>query len=178
MRESIRSELTLIEPADALESEHLAQALAWVDSGAELFRIVKPATPPMHLVAYFAVVDGQNILLVDHKDAQLWLPSGGHVESGEHPRDTVVRELKEELGFTAAHPISRPLMVTCRETEGISAGHIDVSLWYVVRASRQQVLAYDPGEFKSISWFSFAETPFHRSDPHLRRFINKLSHSR
>src|SRR4051812_44566164 len=52
MREEIRSELKAIEPLDALEHEHLADALAWVDSGAEIFRVAKPATPPKHLVSY------------------------------------------------------------------------------------------------------------------------------
>ena len=102
IRELIRTELAAIEPLDALEAEHLADALAWVDSGVDLFRVAKPATPPKHLVSYFAVVDADQILLVDHKNARLWLPAGGHVELGEHPRATVVRELEEELGFTRA----------------------------------------------------------------------------
>src|SRR5260370_260850 len=42
----IRNELTAIAPLDATEREHLADALGWVDSGAELFRVAKPATPP------------------------------------------------------------------------------------------------------------------------------------
>jgi 8-oxo-dGTP diphosphatase len=58
MRARIRNELELIEPIDEVERRHHAQALRWVDSGAELFRLAKPATPPMHLVSYFAVVDG------------------------------------------------------------------------------------------------------------------------
>lgn len=97
MRSQIRDELMAIKPLDDLEREHLLDALAWVDSGAELFRVAKPATPPKHLVSYFAIVDDDHILLVDHKNAQLWLPAGGHVEYGEHPRLTVVRELEEEL---------------------------------------------------------------------------------
>lgn len=98
MRAHIRNELTAITPLDATEREHLADALAWVDSGAELCRVVKPATPPKHLVSYFAVVDGEHIVLVDHKNAKLWLPTGGHVVPGEHPRTTVLREFEEELG--------------------------------------------------------------------------------
>jgi 8-oxo-dGTP diphosphatase len=94
----------------------VADALARVDSGAELFRVAKPATPPKHLVSYFVVVDGDHVLLVDHKNARLWLPSGGHVEPDEHPRTTVLRELREELGFTAAHAIEAPLMITCTTT--------------------------------------------------------------
>jgi 8-oxo-dGTP diphosphatase len=51
MRVHIRNELKGIAPLDATESEHLADALAWVDSGVELCRIIKPATPPKHLVS-------------------------------------------------------------------------------------------------------------------------------
>lgn len=146
-----------------------------MDSGAELIRRVKPATPPKHLVSYFAVVDERGILLVDHRNAQRWLPAGGHVEVGEHPRDTVARELQEELGFAAPHAIASPLMVTCTDTVGLTAGHTDVSLWYVVHAQRTQAIAFDNGEFNAVQWFDFSDLPFERSDPHLRRFIKKLT---
>jgi len=174
MRSAIRCELESINPMDALERQHLAEALAWVDSGAPLFRTAKPATPPRHLVSYFAVVSGDSILLVDHKNAQLWLPPGGHVEEGEHPRDTVVREVREELGFAPAHEIGPPLMITCTKTVGLTAGHIDVSLWYVVAAPRSQDISYDAREFHGVKWFDFSDAPLGRSDLHLERFILKL----
>ena len=177
-RTSIRRELAAIQPADTTETNHRADALAWVDSGATLCRIAKPATPAKHLVSYFALIDASQILLVDHKNAQLWLPAGGHVEPGEHPRTTVLRELKEELGLVPAHPIGSPLMVTCTMTGGLSAGHIDVSLWYVVHASRTAPLVIEQSEFHAVHWFAFAEAPLHRSDPHLGRFIKKLTASR
>ena len=123
-------------------------------------------------------MDGESILLVDHKNAQLWLPPGGHVEEGEHPRDTVAREAREELGFTPAHEIEAPLMVTCTTTVGLSSGHIDVSLWYVVRASSSQPMAYDAQELDGIRWFSLSDAPLDRSDPHLGRFIRKLRSSK
>jgi 8-oxo-dGTP diphosphatase len=174
MRAAIRSELESISPLDALELQHRNEALAWVDSGAPLFRTAKPATPPQHLVSYFAVVDGESILLVDHKNAQLWLPPGGHVEQGEHPRDTVAREIREELGFAPAHEIAAPLMVTCTATVGLTSGHTDVSLWYVVNATKDQAMTYDLQEFGGVKWFGFHEAPLNRSDPHLERFTRKL----
>jgi len=173
-RQHIRSEITSIAPLDALEAQHQLDALAWVDSGAELIRTAKPATPPQHLVSYFAVIDGTHILLVDHKNAQLWLPAGGHVEPHEHPRATVSRELFEELGFAAAHTIGAPLMITCTETVGLTAGHTDVSLWYLVQAPRTQAIRFDAGEFNGVRWFAFADIPLARSDPHMGRFIEKL----
>src|SRR5690348_12369838 len=95
MHDQIRAEIKLIKPFDEIERKHQTDAFKRFDSGAELFRLAKPATPPKHLVSYFAVIDGQTILLVDHKNAQLWLPTGGHVEPQEHPRTTVMRELEE-----------------------------------------------------------------------------------
>ena len=174
MHDQIRAELELIKPFDSVEREHHADALNWVCSGAELFRLEKPATPPKHLVSYFAVIDEQHILLVDHRNAQLWLPAGGHVEPQEHPRTTVQRELEEELGFRCPHPVESPVMVTCTPTVGLTAGHIDVSLWYVVRATREQPLLYDESEFLGVRWFPFSQVPLERADPHMGRFIAKL----
>jgi 8-oxo-dGTP diphosphatase len=173
-RNTIRKEIESIEPLDALERSHCEDALAWVDSGAQLIRLAKPAVPPKHLVSYFAVVDGQHMLLVDHKNAQLWLPTGGHVEVDEHPRATVCRELLEELGFAPAHAITSPVMLTITDTVGLTSGHTDVSLWYVVHAKRSQVITFDADEFNAVQWFHLSEVPFERSDPHMRRFVDKL----
>jgi hypothetical protein len=49
--------ISRIDPFDALELEHKEEALAWVRSGAPLFRIAKPDKPPQHLVSYFLPCD-------------------------------------------------------------------------------------------------------------------------
>lgn len=176
MRREIRSLIEGIEPLDLLEAHHLAQTLAWIDADAPLFRTQKPATPPQHLVSYFVVVDPttRHLLLTDHKDAGLWLPSGGHVEPDEHPHDAAAREAQEELGITADFLFPDPLFLTVTETQGMSAGHTDVSLWYALRGDSNAVLAHDPGEFHGISWFAFEALPSTRVEPHLARFVAKL----
>ncbi len=177
MRQQIRDEFAAITPVDQRERADLALALAWIDSGAELCRLARPATPPVHLVSYFVVVDGAHVLLVDHRNARLWLPPGGHVEPGEHPRTTVVRELEEELGFAAAHAIGAPLFASVSTTVGLTAGHTDISLWYVVRAPRSQAIVFDEREFTAVRWFGFGEAPVERAEPHLQRFLAKLGHA-
>src|SRR5688572_27558461 len=94
IRSLIQNEVEHITPYDDLEAGHIADAQAWINSGADLFRIQKPDIPPKHLVSYFVLIDRvhRSILLVDHIKAQLWLPTGGHVELNEDPKDTVVRE--------------------------------------------------------------------------------------
>jgi 8-oxo-dGTP diphosphatase len=175
VRWAIRAEVASIRPFDAQEESHRLDALAWIDSGVPLCRTAKPATPAKHLVSYFVVVDGHNILLVDHKNAQLWLPPGGHVEPEENPRETVARELSEELGMTPGHDIAGPLMITCTTTVGLTPGHVDVSLWYVLTTDRTQIIRFDQQELASVSWFRYSDVPLHRCDPHLPRFLAKLT---
>lgn len=175
LRQQIRREVAALQPLDALEARHQAETLDWIDSGAELCRLSKPATPPRHLVSYFAVVDeAQRLLLVEHRKAGLWLPPGGHVEPGEHPRDTVAREIVEELGFAAPEPVAAPLFITATETVGLTAGHTDVSLWYLARVHSRQAIVFDAEEFASMRWFGPHELPLAHSDPHLGRFVQKL----
>ena len=176
MRTTIRKLVDSIQPFDDTEAAHIAVTFAWIDLGAPLFRTQKPATPPQHLISYFVVVDvaQRQVLLTDHKDAGLWLPSGGHVEPGEHPRATAVREAQEELGITANFVWPDPIFLTVTQTQGLSAGHTDVSLWYVLHGSVQMELNHDPGEFHGVAWFGFDNLPLTRADPHLARFVAKL----
>jgi 8-oxo-dGTP diphosphatase len=175
MRSAIREEVAAIEPFDAIERAQRDEVLAWIDSGAVLCRLHKPATPPKHMVSYFVLVDHDHVLLVDHKNARLWLPSGGHVEPGEHPRATVERELAEELGLELSDGPRAPLMLSVAETVGMTAGHTDVSLWYVITGDRSVALDFDVEEFHAVRWFHFSEVPAGRSDPHLARFLAKLA---
>lgn len=175
MHDLVRLQLELIHPISYAEREQWQDAMTWVASGVPLCRIAKPAIPPKHLVSYFPVIDGEYILLVDHKNAKRWLPTGGHVEVGEDPRHTVVRELREELGLeVTAHELGSPLMVTVTETVGITSGHIDVSLWYPVHRSRREPLKVDLSEFNAVRWFHFSEVPLEHSDPNLGHFLLKL----
>jgi 8-oxo-dGTP diphosphatase len=185
MGEAEQRVLNIVEaivPLDKLEAEQKQDAVAWIRSGAPLFRVKKPDVPPKHLVSYFLVVDPENrsALLVDHLSAEKWLPSGGHVEQGEDSRATVEREALEELEMKAEFLEAigdKPLFVTSTLTVGKAAGHTDVSLWYVIRGSAGMLPKYDTREFAGIKWFTFNEIlqiDPGRLDPHLPRFMRKL----
>lgn len=176
MHTTIAEIVRTIEPFDELEQAHIAYTLTWIESGVPLCRVQKPAIPPQHLVSYFVLFDQihQKLLLVDHKKAELWLPSGGHVESGEHPQTTVVREALEELSIEATFLFPQPLLITVTETVGITAGHVDISLWYVLCGDSTQAMHYDTDEFHQITWFPLEALPLACSDPHMARFVMKL----
>ena len=174
MRAQIRKEIAGIQPLDELEYLSQVDVLSWIDSGAELCRRHKPASPPKHLVAYFAVVDDDHILLVDHINAELWLPTGGHVEPGEQPKTTALREAREELSMEASFLHDKPLFLTVTETVGKTAGHTDVSIWYALKGNRADNLVFDQSEFHSVRWFHRDEVPLNRTDRHMERFLRKL----
>lgn len=175
IRDQIRAEIDSIEPMDSIEESTKAEVLEWVDSGAELFRIKKPDTPDKHLVSYFPLIDDEFILLVDHINAGLWLPTGGHVEPNEHPRNTALREVREELSISGEFLFNAPVLLTSTVTVGRTAGHTDISLWYALKGDRQNVPCHDESEFRSVRWFHKDDIPIDRTDPELSRFLSKIS---
>jgi 8-oxo-dGTP diphosphatase len=182
LRNAIRNQVTDIPPLDKHEQADITNATDWIDSGADLFRVKKPDVPPKHLVSYLVLVDKtqKSILLVDHIKAQLWLPTGGHVLPGEKPEDAVVREADEELNIKASffRGNIQPFFITVVETVGLTPGHTDVSLWYLLRANKHDFIRYDKSEFTDIEWFTFDEI-FEFDEVvlglELKRFTRKLA---
>lgn len=118
-------------------------------------------------------------MLIDHKKSGLWLPPGGHIEPHEDPRITVVREAEEELGASLSDESvgATPLFITVTKTVGITAGHTDVSLWYVVSMDSMAKYQNDASEFDSYKWLDLDQVlalPINELDPHLHRFVLKL----
>ena len=172
-----------IEPADNLGREHRSEALSWLAATDDIFRRVKPLTPSPHVVSYFLLVDRSagSVLLCDHRLSGLWLPTGGHVEPGEHPADTVRREVVEELGVSAEFDQAfqeKPFFLTVTETVGgPEVRHVDVSLWFALAGRAGQLLRPDEREFAQVRWWTAAElrqaSP-NRFEPHLLRALDAL----
>ena len=184
-RALIRDLVTEVRPLDEREDRDRATILDWVASGAPLFRVEKPATPPMHLAVYFALLDdaeGQ-VMLVDHVKAGCWLLPGGHVDDGEDPRRTVTREAYEELGLEVDFHSGlgdAAIFVSVTKTRGPDS-HTDVTLWFALHGDRQAAIEPDPREFSAVRWFDLDDPRGWASgdfDPEMERFITKLTHSR
>ncbi|MGI5292672.1 NUDIX domain-containing protein [Nonomuraea polychroma] len=181
-RSLLRALVAGVAPHDAKEAADRQWMLDWVDSGAQLYRLAKPATPPQHLAVYAALVDEhrRSVMLVDHVKAKAWVMPGGHVDEGEDPRRTVVRELDEELRITPRfHPAfgSAPMFLTVTQTRGADS-HTDVTLWFVFEGDQQVPITPDAAEFTDVRWFGLDDGTCWAAgqfDPGMARFMAKLS---
>lgn len=176
MRHKIRQTLARIEPWDEVERRAIADTLAWIDSGVEICRLQKPATPPKHLISYALVVDFENdaLLLVDHRKSKLWLPAGGHLDPGESPAACAKRELQEELRIEWEPLSDTPFFLSIAETVEQPVVHTDVALWYLFWGECGQQFDYDQREFFGIKWFSMRSIPYSHTDRNMERAVQKL----
>lgn len=165
-------------------SQHKARALEWLSRTNDIYRRERPRTPSPHLVSYFLVIDrhAREVLLCDHRMSGLWLPTGGHVEPGEDPVDTVRREAREELGIEArfdAHYGGRPFFLTVSDTVGPpDERHTDVSLWFALAGRRDQRLEPDEREIVEVRWWSqdeLIDADPSRFEPHLLRALDVVA---
>jgi len=94
------------------------------------------------LVAACALIDADGRVLIGQRPegksmAGLWELPGGKIEAGERPENSLIRELKEELGITVKEECLAPLtfashlyadfhllmpLYVCRRWEGIVTG--------------------------------------------------------
>jgi 8-oxo-dGTP diphosphatase len=122
------------------------------------------------LVAACALIDVDGRVLLAERPAGksmagLWEFPGGKVEAGERPEDTLIRELKEELGITVSEPCLAPLtfashtypdfhllmpLYVCRRWEGIvSAKEAQRLAW--VRPNRLKDYAMPPADLPLVA---------------------------
>jgi 8-oxo-dGTP diphosphatase len=125
---------------------------------------------PIVLVAACALIDTDNRVLIAERPAGkplagLWEFPGGKVEAKERPEDTLIRELKEELGIAVSEPCLAPLtfashsypdfhllmpLYVCRRWEGTVAAQEGQRLTWV-RPNRLRDYKMPPADEPLVS---------------------------
>jgi 8-oxo-dGTP diphosphatase len=122
------------------------------------------------VVAACALIDVDGRVLIaqrppDKPMAGLWEFPGGKLENGERPEDTLIRELKEELGIVVDEPCLAPLtfashaypdfhllmpLYVCRRWEGIVTAREHARLAWV-RPNRLRDYPMPPADEPLVS---------------------------
>jgi 8-oxo-dGTP diphosphatase len=114
-----------------------------------------------HLVAAF-IIRGDRILLGQRSPERAFWPDvwdvfGGHIEPAEQPEQTLVRELREELGITPTQWVELEIITeSVPEQDNMPAHDLLVHL-YCVTAWIGTPVNQQAEEHSLIQWFSYAE---------------------
>lgn len=176
LRNLIIDEINLIEPFDDIEKKYINESIKWIKETESIFRVKYPNDPHKHLVTAYIIYDQnqKKFLLFKHVNAQMWLPGGGHVEINEHPKDAVMREMKEEINMNANFIVNHPVFLSVSQTVNENPPHIDVSLCYLIEGNANQKIDFDRKEFEGYNWYSVSEVANQNTDLGVKRFVEKF----
>jgi 8-oxo-dGTP diphosphatase len=141
--------------------------------------ITRDENPDSHFCSFFLPFDptSKKIFLGHHKKADDWIPPGGHIDLGETPLQTVIREFQEELQIELTNEKIDFIDVSITYIENpkfVCKKHYN--LWHVVEINEQN-FKYDPKEFHDASWFTFEEALMKTKRPEvlnvLKEFIKR-----
>jgi 8-oxo-dGTP pyrophosphatase MutT (NUDIX family) len=123
----------------------------------ELDRLAAPfdrAADPVHVTGSAIVSGARGTVLHLHKRLGLWLQPGGHVDPGEPPWETAVRETNEETGLLGRHPDAGPRLF---HIDAHPAGeHFHLDLRYLLYCDDADP-APEAGESQAVEWFELEE---------------------
>ena len=109
------------------------------------------------------VVDADRLLLTRRAHApwfDAWCSPGGFCELGEHPAETVVREVLEETGLhvEVGDYLGTWVDVYADDPAEPDAGVINVS-YYTAKLAGEGSARPDPAEVSELRWFGWDELP-------------------
>lgn len=108
-----------------------------------------------HLTASAIVVSELGVLLHIHKRVGIWLQPGGHIDPGERPWKTAIRETGEETGVEPSHPPSGPVLIHV-DVMPAASDHVHYDLRYLTLAPPLTPKP-PPGESPQVRWFGWDE---------------------
>ena len=175
IREGYLSAISSILPFDEAEALDLSVVLKWLKESSSLN---KPHNMDRHLGVLCPVLspDFRSTFLINHKKAQMWLPPGGHVDFGVTLEQAASDELREELGIKNPQSLyQNPIFLTQTLTQGLNAGHIDITSWYPFRGDPNANYNIQEKEASQGKWIPISEILAHPQYSNLHRGYAKLS---
>ncbi|MCR4329628.1 MAG: NUDIX domain-containing protein [Candidatus Roizmanbacteria bacterium] len=152
MKKELEKAITDLYAMPHVKKETLEEFSKRIEHGAPFTKEEYTST---HFCSFFLPYNAltHSVYVVHHKKANDWIPPGGHLDPGESPLQTVVRECKEELSVTLEKEPIRLInasITDITQPQGFCTKHYD--FWYAV-ATEKLDFSYDKGEFYDAGWY-------------------------
>lgn len=139
-------------------------------------KFVQENDPVVHFGIFFWPYNPKTkeVFITHHKKSGLWLAAGGHMERGEMPYDTAVREAREELGFVLKNLDKTPFMIS--KTPVNMPGYqcrVHYDIWYLLPTDGQ-TFDIDPQEFFDTKWVKLKEAEKFLTQENQRKALHRL----
>lgn len=121
-------------------------------------KLTREENPEEHFCSFFIPFDKNinKVFLGHHIIADDWIPPGGHIEKGELPNQTVLREFKEELHFDIKnHNITLYNISIIPVRKSIRPCKIHFDFWHIVDIPQTKFI-FDTKEFYDANWFTLS----------------------
>lgn len=176
---SVLDELDAHEPAGPDEAEALRRMVAFAERKEAPF---DRADPEGHFTgsALVATPRLDRVVLMHHRQLDMWLQCGGHARQGEsRGRFVALREAREETGIEDVEPHPRWPGLVDVDVHRIPAAdgmpeHLHLDLRYLLVADPQAEPSAPQEEAHRIRWFTLDETRELALDDGLQRLLWKV----
>ncbi|MDA1337982.1 MAG: NUDIX hydrolase [bacterium] len=156
MKNAIQTELNKLKKKDYINLE-LINNFEKRLNGNDL--IIRDEGISDHFCAFFVPIHtkSSSIFMGHHIKANLWIPPGGHIDANETPLETAVREIKEELQYTAKPTDLELFNMTTIDifNNPVCTKHWD--LYYLLNVPEMINFPYEKREFSDARWMDIKE---------------------
>src|SRR3989344_6387280 len=116
--------------------------------------LVRDENPNDHFITFFIpfIQKTKQIFMGDHIKSGLWLVPGGHIDTGESPEETVVREINEKLNMSVTKNKIEffDLSITDINSTYPCKRHYD--FWYLYPLDTAIPFNYTKNEYETACW--------------------------
>ncbi len=118
----------------------------------------------------------RSIFLTDHIKGKTWMVPGGHIDKGENPKETALRECREEIQYECKEDECTLFNVSISPINSEPRGcitHFD--FWYIVEMTEKIDLHFDKREFSDAGWYSYDEAKMKITYPPYVKIIQDIT---